>query len=59
MSGDFVLTVCINPVSIASSSKTLIWSSPALCQRLQDGDIPLAIPQPVNLASVYMVMSGF
>ena len=56
---DFVLAACINPVSIALSSKTLIWSSSVLCRRPRDGDIPLVIPQPVRLASVYMVMSGF
>ena len=46
------------PISIALSSKTLIWSSSVLCQRPLDGVIPLVIPQPVRLASVCMVMSG-
>ena len=43
---------------MALSSKTLICSSSALCQRPLDGDIPLIIPQPARLASVCMIMSG-
>ena len=33
-------------------------SNPALFQSLLDGDIPSVMPQPVRLASVYLVMSG-
>ena len=35
-----------------------MWSNSALCQSPLDGDILSVIPQPVRLASVYMVMSG-
>ena len=47
------------PISIALSSKTLKWSSSAICQRPRDGDILLVISQTARLAFVCMVMAGF